>query len=145
MRHRTLIAILLFAAIPLQAQTLPDAPKPKPQSHKVFVMGVAALAASDSFDMQQTSALIHRGGWENNSAFGGHPSDSRIAGTASVIFGAQTAGFYLTERNRRRWVRWSGRAILALEIEEHTRLAVCDAGINVHSSQVHNCRPLLPF
>ena len=48
-----------------------------------------------------------------------------VAGVAA----AQSFAFYLTERNRHAWVRWTGHALLATATEEHARLAACNAGL----------------
>ena len=61
------------------------------------------------------------------------------------IFAAQSAAFYFTERSRHKWIRWTGRAFLAHEIEEHTRFAACNAGLNAHSLVTQNCGQVMPF
>jgi hypothetical protein len=63
----------------------------------------------------------------------------------AATFAVDSTVFYLTEHNRRAWVRWTGRAYIAFVIEEHTRLAGCNAGIDIHSPTVHNWRMNLPF
>jgi len=50
--------------------------------------------------------------------------------------------FYLTERNRHAWVRWTGRALLAHAVVEHSYLAACNAGIAPVSQ---NCTPFGAF
>jgi hypothetical protein len=122
--------VVLALAIPLQAQQKPDAPKPKKQfSRKVYVAGVALLAASNVADAINTRQLLNRRGWENNPIFGKHPSPAKQAGINAGIFAAQSFAFYLTERNRHAWVRWTGHALLATATEEHARLAACNAGL----------------
>ncbi|PYX60369.1 MAG: hypothetical protein DMG76_02695 [Acidobacteria bacterium] len=123
---------------------LPDAPKPK-INRRVFIAGVSLLAASKSADVWSTRSLLGLGGWENNPTLGRHPSSGRLVGHASAVFAGQSAAFYLTEHNRRAWVRWAGRAYIGFAIEEHARLAACNSRINTHSPNVQNCRPLLPF
>ncbi len=80
-----------------------------------------------------------RGGWENNPVFGRHPSPAKQAGINAGIFAAQSAGFYLTEHSKHAWVRWTGRALSGLAIEQHARLAACNAGINPHAPAIQNC------
>ena len=142
-RSAVLFAVFAFA-IPLYAQQkpLPDAPKP---NKKVFVAGVSLLAAAKAADAITTRQLLDRGGWENNPAFGRHPSPAKQAGINAGIFAAQSFAFYLTERNRHAWVRWTGRALLATATEEHARLAACNAGLNTHSPVVQSCNPFPGF
>lgn len=45
------------------------------------------------------------------------------------IFAAQSFAFYLTERNRHKRLRWTGRALVGLRTEEHARLAACKSQI----------------
>lgn len=42
------------------------------------------------------------------------------------IFAAQSFAFYVTERNRHKWLRWTGKALVGLQTEEHARLAACN-------------------
>ena len=67
------------------------------------------------------------------------------AGINLGIFVAHSAAFYFTERSRHKWIRWTGRAFLSHEIEEHTRLAACNAGLNTHSLVTQNCGRVMPF
>ena len=139
------LLVVLALAIPLQAQQKPDAPKPKKQfSRKVYVAGVALLAASNVADAITTRQLLNRGGWENNPIFGKHPSPAKQAGINAGIFAAQSFAFYLTERNRHAWVRWTGRALLAHAVIDHSQAAACNAGIDTHGP-ARNCGPLLGF
>lgn len=58
------------------------------------------------------------------------------------IFAAQSFAFYLTERNRHKWLRWTGRALVGLQTEEHARLAACNSQIG-SSGPARNCSALL--
>lgn len=69
------LVICLFPS-PTLAQTLPDAPKPKPHSQKVFWIGTALLAASQTADAITTRQIQDRGGWENNPLLGRRPSNA---------------------------------------------------------------------
>lgn len=135
---RRLLVVLLLA-VPLHAQEKPEAPKPK-TDRKVFAVGTALLAASKTADAITTRQLLDRGGWENNPFLGRHPSNGRLAAFASGQFALQSTAFYFTERNRHAWIRWLGRAYVGFAIEEHVRLAACNAGIDPHSGRVQNCR-----
>jgi hypothetical protein len=143
LRYALLFAVFVLA-IPLYAQQkpLPDAPKP---NKKVFVAGVSLLAASNVADAITTRQLLDRGGWENNPIFGKYPSPAKQAGINLGVFVAQAGAFYLTEHSRHRWVRWTGRALLATATEEHARLAACNAGINTRSPVVQSCNPFPGF
>ena len=100
------LAGLLFCS-PAHAQEKPDAPKPK-HDRKVFIVGTALLAASKTADAITTRQLLDRGGWENNSVFGLHPSPAKQSLINLGFFAAQSGVFYLTEHNRHAWVRWAG-------------------------------------
>src|SRR5437588_527082 len=144
---RVIIAAALFFALCFTStaqQLLPDAPKPK-ASHFIFGGGVVLLAASKTADAWATRGLLDRGGWENNPVLGRHPSTGRLAGIDAAAFLAQSSLFYATEHNRRSWVRWSGRAYIALQAAGHFYLSSCNSNIDTHSSTRHNCRPILPF
>lgn len=136
-----LLGILLASVLcsTAYAQEKPEALKPK-HDRKIFIVGVSLLAASKSADAFTTSQLLDRGGWENNSLLGRHPSNGRLAAFASGQLALQSTAFYFTERNRHAWVRWLGRAYIGFAIEERVRLAACNAGINPHSGRVQNCR-----
>ena len=96
--------------------------------------GVSILAASNVADAIITRRNLNQpGGSENNPIFGPHPSPAKQAGINLAVFVAQAGAFYLTEHSRHRWVRWTGRALLASATEEHARLAACNAGINTHA------------
>lgn len=140
---KLIVAFLLFA-IPIVSQEIPEAPKPK-SNRGVFIVGTSLLAASKFADVQTTRNLLARGGYETNPTLGRHPSDQRLAGHAAAIFALQSSAFYLTERNRHAWVRWTGRIYLALTIEEHSRLAACNSGLNTHSVGAHGCHGYMPF
>ena len=103
------------------AQEKPDAPKPK-HERKVFVTGVSLVAASKTADAITTRHLLDRGDWENNPAFGRHPSPTQQAGIHLGIFTAQSTVFYFTERSRHKWIRWAGRTFVGQAIIEHSRL-----------------------
>ena len=66
---------------PLLAQSLPDAPKPKPAikhfNSRVFVGGVSLLAASKTADAITTQQLLDRGGWEGNPLLGRHSNPAK--------------------------------------------------------------------
>jgi len=136
---------VLNLAIPLYAQekSLPEAPKPKQQfSRKVYVAGVSLLAASNVADAITTRQLLNRGGWENNPIFGKHPSPAKQAGINLAFFAGESALFYITERNHHAWVRWTGRALLAHAVIDHSQAAACNAGIDTHGP-ARNCGPLI--
>lgn len=140
-----LLALLLYAAVtPLQAQEKPDAPKPK-HDCKVFIAGVSLLAASATADAITTRQLVDRGGWENNPVLGRHPSNARLTGEFVAEFAAQALVFHFTERSHRPWLRWLGRTAIGITIEEHSRLAACNAGVDTRSPVIQNCGPLIPF
>jgi hypothetical protein len=142
-RSAMLFAVLAFA-IPLYAQQkpLPDAPKPKTTRASIFVAGVSLLAAAKTADAITTRQLLDRGGQELNPIFGKHPSPAKQAGINAGIFAAQSFAFYLTERNRHAWVRWTGRALLAHVVIDHSQAAACNAGIDTHGP-ARNCGPLV--
>ena len=124
MIRRLLVVLLLAAPLYAQEPQKPDAPKPHTHfDRRIFVAGVSLLAASNTADAITTRKVLDRGGWENNPVFGRHPSPGKQAGINLGIFAAQSAGFYLTERSKHAWVRWTGRALLGLATEEHARLA----------------------
>jgi hypothetical protein len=108
------------------------------------ISGVSLLAASQAADAITTRQLLGRGGWENNPLFGRHPSPAKQAGINLAFFAGESAVFYLTEHNRHAWIRWTGRAFLAHAVIEHSYLAGCNAGINTHAPEAHNCTPLTP-
>lgn len=141
--HAVALVSLLSCSFAL-AQEKPDAPKPK-HDRKVFIAVTALLAASKTADAITTRQVLDRGGWENNPIFGPHPSPAKQSLINLGIFGAQAGVFALTERNRHGWVRWTGRALLAHVVVEHSRLAACNAGVDTHSPAIQNCRPLTPF
>ena len=138
---RTII-LLLLAAFTCAAQEKPEAPKP---NHRVFYVATSILAASSSADFLATSRLLARGGHENNSWLGSHPSNARISSFAAAYFAGQTTAFYFTEKSPHRLIRWAGRAYIVFSIEEHARLAACNSNINAHAPSQHNCRTILPF
>ena len=133
--------LLLFASITCaQAKPLPAAPNP---NGKIFAAGISLLAAAKTADAITTRQLLDRGGWENDPVFGRHPSPTKQAGINLAFFAGESAVFYLTEHNRHAWIRWTGRAILAYSIVEHSQAAACNAGINTHVPGVQNCGPLV--
>lgn len=144
MKAPSILVLLVVSVIPSFAQerSLPEMPKP---NRHIFVVGVSLLAVSKSADALSTRSLLDRGGWENTPVLGRSPSPQRQAGLNALVFVGQSGLFYATEHNRRSWVRWAGRAYIALEIVNHIKLATCNAGIDVHSTIVHNCRPFIPF
>ena len=108
-RHRWQVLLhvfytVLLLAVPLNAQNLPDAPKPRPEQHlfsrRVFVAGISLLAAPKTADAITTRQLFDRGGSENNPTFRRYPSPAKQAGIKAGIFAAQSFAFYLTEHNR---------------------------------------------
>ena len=93
---------------------------------KTLIAEVSLFAAgpSKSADANTTRRLLDRGGWENNPIFGRHPSPAKQAGINLGIFGAQAGLLYVTEYNRRAWVRWGGRAFIGHAVFEHSRSSV---------------------
>jgi hypothetical protein len=139
------LALFLFAGI-APAQDKPEAPKPKQQfNRKVFVAGVSLLAAAKTADAITTRRNLDQGGWENNPVFGRHPSPVKQAGINLAFFAGESAIFYFTEHNRHTWIRWTGRALLAHSVMEHSYLAACNAGLNPHAPGAHNCGALVPW
>lgn len=132
-----LLAVLLFA-FPLAAQEKPEAPKP---NRRVFIVGVVSLAAAKTYDAVSTQNLLNRGGWENDPLFGNHPSPGRLAATNAVIFVGQVAAFHFAERSPHKWLRWSGRAFLAVTIADHVRAGACNASIDPRSPVRQSCAP----
>ena len=102
------------------ARALPDAPKPKPVMWRV---GSAMLAGSAAYDWYTTADLRSRGGYEIGSswAIGRYPSNRKIVAFGSAWTAAEMIGFHYTERSKRRWLRWAGRAYVAWAIEDHIR------------------------
>ena len=74
---------------------------------------------------------------------GRHPPPAKQAGINLAFFAGESAVFYFTEHNRHAWVRWTGRAILAHSVIEHSHAAACNAGIDLHAPGPQNCRPLV--
>lgn len=95
----------------------------------MFVAGISLLAATNVVDAIITRQLLNRGGVELNPVFGLHLSPAKQAGVNAGIFAAQAAAFYLTEHSRHKWIRWTGRALIGLQTEEHARLAACNASL----------------
>ena len=129
------------------AQEKPEVPKPK-TDRKVFFVSVSLLAASKTADAITTRRVLDfpdGRGSELNPLFGPHLSPAGQAGINLGIFAAQSTAFYFTERSRHKWIRWTGRAFLAHEIEEHSRLAACNAGLDIHSPVTQNCGSVTPF
>lgn len=142
MKAPFILVLLALSVIPSFAQEKPEAPKP---NHRIFAIGTSLLAASKSADAFTTRQLLDRGGWENNSDLGKHPSSARLAGFDAAWFVGQSGLFYFTEHNRRAWVRWTGRAYIGALIFNHARLAACNSQINTHSPIAHNCKAFMPF
>ena len=142
-----LVALIFFApGIHAQEKHLPEAPKPKQQfSRKVYVAGVSLLAAAKTADAITTRQVLDRGGLETNPEFGRHPSPAKQARINLALFAGESALFYVTERNHHTWIRWTGRALLAHSVMEHSYLAACNAGLNPHAPGVHNCGALVPW
>lgn len=137
-----LCTFFLLLACPLaQGQDKPEAPRPKAHSNKVFIAGVSLLAASNTADAVTTRQLLDRGGVELNPIFGGHPSPVKQAGINAAVLAAQATAFYFTERSRHKRIRWTGRALIGLAIEQHTELAACNAGIDPRLPVSQRCRP----
>ena len=138
------LLLCFFCSTCLLAQTknLPENPKPH---HHLLPFEIAVLASSQTFDAISTRKLLNRGGWENNPAFGRHPSPKRQAVINLAEFSAESLLLYKTERSQRWYVRWAGRVYLLAATEEHLRLATCNSAINVQSPVAHNCRSFLPF
>ena len=143
-RHRWQVLLHVFYTVLLLAVPL-HAPKPRPEQHlfsrRVFVAGISLLAAPKTAGPITTRQLFDRAAWENNPTFRRYPSPAKQAGIKAGIFAAQSFAFYLTEHNRHAPVRWTGRALIAHAMVEHSRLAACNAGINTHSPVIQSCRP----
>ena len=125
------LAGLLFCSL-AHAQEKPDAPKPK-TDRKVFILGTTLLAASKTADAITTRQVLDRYGLrasENDPVFGRHPSPAKQAGVNAAFFAGQVLVFHYTERSHYRWVKWLGRASIGFAIEEHTRLAACNASLS---------------
>jgi hypothetical protein len=105
------------------------------------VAGVSLLAAAKTADAITTRQLLDRGGWENDPAFGRHPSPAKRAGINAALFAGESALFYLTEHNRHSWIRWTGRAFLAQSVVDYSHAAACNAGIRTNGP-AQNCGPL---
>lgn len=126
MRTFVLLAFVLLFSMSAAAQELPDSPKP---SRRVFLVGVSALAASKAADVWTTRGVLARGGSESNPIFGPNPSVRRQVSMNAALFAGQVGIFYFTEKSQHRWIRWTGRAVMAFSIEEHTRMAIRNHGI----------------
>jgi hypothetical protein len=135
--------LLLAAPCLAQEKPLPDAPKPKTEARAVFVAGVSLLAAAKTVDAITTRRNLNQGAWENNPAFGRHPSPAKQAGLNLGIFAAQSGLFYLTEHNRHSWIRWAGRAFIGYFVVDHAQAAACNAGLDPRAPGAQNCGPLL--
>ena len=107
----------------------------------MFVAGISLLAATNVVGAITTRQLLNRGGVELNPVFGLHLSPAKQAGVNAGIFAAQAASFYLTEHSRHKWIRWTGRALIGLQTEEHARLAACNASLG----RSGRCNPAPPF
>ncbi|HEX8879501.1 MAG TPA: hypothetical protein VF749_05695 [Candidatus Acidoferrum sp.] len=108
-------------------------------------MSASLLAASKTPDAITTRQLLDRGVGKVTPVFGRHPSPVKQAGINAGIFAAQSFAFYLTERNKHAWIRWTGRALLAHAVVEHTHLAACNAGIDPSSPVMRHCDSFVPF
>jgi hypothetical protein len=144
---RKLLALFLLLVPIAKAKDLPDNPQPQERkfSRKVFLAGTTLLAASTTADAVSTRILLNNGGWENNSEYGLHPSVAKQAGINAAFFAAEVGIFTYTERNRRWYVRWGGRAYVGLVVANHFELAACNATIDTHAAHARNCHPILPF
>ena len=133
--------------------SLPEAPKPKPESlvvesrdyhsSKVFWLGTALLAASNTADGITTRQVLDRGGQELNPMFGRHPSPARQAGIDAALFAVQVIAFHFTERSRYKPVRWAGRLFIAYQIADYTRAAACNSqiGAGIQFNPHQRCVP----
>jgi len=141
---KILVFLLLLSPI-AKANELPETPQPKKEamtiSRRVFLAGTTLLAASVVADAVSTRIVLNSGGWENNPEFGKHPSIARQAGVNAAIFAGEVAVLSYTERNRRWYVRWGGRAYIGFSIANHLELSAC----NFKAEPSKPCRPLLPF
>jgi hypothetical protein len=150
---KRLSLILLLWAVPLHSQTLvaenlPDMPQPKLESvallvqsetptkprhevnRKVFWTETSLLAGAFTADGATTAAVISRGGIETNPFFPGkRPSNAQIAGIQAALFATQAGIFSLTERSRKPWVRWTGRALIGASIISHAATAGCNGSL----------------
>ncbi len=147
-RAATLSLLVLALLSPLllaQERRTFDAPKPKPQTKKVFYIGTAALAGSTVADAVTTRQLLNRHGFERSPIFGKNPSPTKQAGINAAFFAGTVAVFYLTERSHNRVIRWIGRSWVGLETAQHSYLAMCNSGINARSPVQQTCGLLVPF
>lgn len=135
-----LAVALLLCAVPAHAAPLPDAPTP---NKKIFWTGVGFLAAAKTADAITTRQLLNRGGVELNSLYGRHPSAAKQSLINLGFFAAESAVFYLTERNHHKPIRWIGRAWMGNRIVNHAYLAACNANVRVGTSD--SCYPLVPI
>ena len=141
---RTLSLALLLALFSPLARA-DEIRMPKQRLTKTFWVGVAALGASKSYDAIETRKLLDRGGWENNPVFGRHPSPAKQSLINAAFFAGQVFVFRKTELSRRKWIRLTGRAFLAVSVGEHIYYGACNAGINPASPTVRNCSLPAPF
>lgn len=117
------VAYIAMTVAPVRGQDLPEAPKPH---RAAFWAGVSLLAASQTTDAITTRRLLNHGYSEMNPLFGLHPSVGRQVAINIVMFAGGAAAFYLSEKSHNRFVRWSGRAMMAFEIADHADLAACN-------------------
>jgi hypothetical protein len=155
------IVLLALLLLPFTsgAQELPDAPTPVVAglqtresnltdlkvghyNRRIFIAGVSLLGASKSADMWSTRIALDKGRAENNPFFGQHPSTGRLVGIQAANFIGESAAFYMTERSRHAWIRWSGRAFVGLVVVNHSMLAACNAKASLRSPACHG---ILPF
>ena len=134
------LALLLMLGTSAHAQswrdvrlpnTLPahqfTAVKPLPSRH-VWLLEMTALGAAETIDWYSTARDVCHG-WacnvhETNQLLGREPSNPRIITFASAEFVGLGLMLHRTERSPNKWVRWTGRAVAAYQIEDHTRLGI---------------------
>lgn len=140
---RSALVFLLLA--PLCAQETHKIANVPRFNGKAFIPEVSLLAASETADAITTRRLLDRSGWETNPAFGRHPSPAKQAGINLGFFAAQSTAFYFTQHSRHKWISWTGRAFLANAIEQHSRLAACNPGIDPRSPAIRHCNSFVRF
>jgi len=120
----------------LQAQSLPDAPKPK-HADRVWLIESATLGSLYAADFALTARGITNGGctvingqlWncshrpmaEQNPLLGRYPSNAKITAYAGGMWAAESLVLRKTERSRHAWIRWSGRAAFACIVADEIK------------------------
>src|SRR5258708_9755921 len=91
---------------------LPEAPEPKAPNHatRIWIIEAGTLGALDATDFTLTARGLGPSNDEANPLFGPHPSNRRLTLSVGALYAAEVIVLWKTEHNRRRWVRWIGRA-----------------------------------